>query len=159
MNIGGFLMENRTKTLFNHFVASCIKDVQKNIDEAEILDSKIFISHEDMNDIIFLIRLANYLNGSSSIPKLIESFDTKYGTINSIIHHRNDERLRYRKKTLEVLIADIERFFEAKLKLVKNDQDKPLSSDASYNELTEKLLANTLENEKILKKMSKTESK
>ena len=135
-------MKDKTKELFNGFVTNCLNDVKENINEAEVLDSKIFISRDDLNDIIFLIRLANDLNGSS-IPKLVDNFDTKYGTINNIIHNKKEGQLRYRKQTIETLIADIELFFEHTLNLANDNQNEQFDNDANHVEENENLTENS----------------
>ena len=123
-------MKKQNKKSLLNLIESISKNIRNNIDNTMELDSKVIISNEDLNDIIFLVRLCSNLNDSNSIPKLAEDFDIKLGTLNGLM---SGKRLRFRTKTLTGLLDDIELF--ANMKLTDDDNtsvDNNSDSDESH---------------------------
>ena len=111
-------MKKQNKKSLLNLIESISKNIRNNIDNTMELDSKVIISKEDLNDIIFLVRLCSNLNDSNSIPKLAEDFDIKLGTLNGLM---SGKRLIFRTKTLTGLLDDIELF--ANMKLTDDDNN------------------------------------
>ena len=123
-------MKKQNKKSLLNLIESMSKNIRNNIDNTMQLDSKVLISKEDLNDIIFLVRLCSNLNDSNSIPKLAEDFDTKTDTLNGLM---SGKRLRFRTKTLTGLLDDIELFANMKLTDEDNNSvDNNSDSDESH---------------------------